>query len=172
MPPDALNAAPAAPVPDPGDRMAPGDRAPDFALPGADGEMVRLTDFRGRPLVLFFYPKAETTACTAEAVDFTRLAPAFAEAGVAVLGVSRDPVRAIARFRDKHALTVTLATDEDGAMLAAYGVWVEKSMYGRRFYGIERATFLIDAQCRIARAWRKVKVKGHAEEVLAAARAL
>lgn len=146
--------------------------APDFTLPGADGAPVRLQDFRGSKVVLFFYPKADTTACTAEALDFTRLAGDFADAGAALIGISRDPVRALARFRDKHALGVRLATDEDGAMLEAYGVWVEKSMYGRRFMGIERATFLIDRECRIARAWRKVKVKGHAEEVLAAARAL
>lgn len=145
---------------------------PDFTLPGADGAPVRLQDFQGRKVVLFFYPKADTTACTAEALDFTRLAGDFAEAGTTLVGISRDPVRALARFRDKHALGVRLATDEDGAVLEAYGVWVEKSMYGRRFMGIERATFLIDRECRIARAWRKVKVKGHAEEVLAAARVL
>ena len=149
-----------------------GDKAPAFALPGLAGATVRLADFKGRKVALFFYPKANTSLCIAEAQDFERLTEAFAEAGAAVVGVSRDPLKAVEKFRDKQDLTLPLATDEAGGMLEAYGVWVEKTLYGRRFMGVERATFLIDAKGRIARIWRKVRVKGHAEEVLAAARAL
>lgn len=148
-----------------------GHPAPDFALPGTGGE-TRLSAFRGRQLVLYFYPKADTPACTTEAQDFSRLEAAFRKAGTRILGVSRDSPAAIARFRGKHDLAVALATDEGGGMLEAYGVWVEKSMYGRTFMGIERTTFLIDAEGRIARVWRKVRTRGHAEEVLAAAKAL
>ena len=149
-----------------------GDQAPDFALPADDGHIVRLADFRGRKLVLYFYPKAGTEGCTIEAHDFNRLLPEFEKAGAAVLGVSADPAKAVARFRTKQELTLPLATDEAHDMLAAYGVWAEKSMYGKTFMGVVRTTLLIDAQGRIARIWPKVKVAGHAEEVLAAAQAL
>lgn len=149
-----------------------GDKAPLFALPGPAGITVSLSDFTGRNVALFFYPKANTSLCITESQDFQRLAGAFDEAGTAVIGVSRDPLKAIARFAEKQGLSLPLVTDEEGSMLDAYGVWVEKTLYGRRFMGVERATFLIDASGRIARIWRKVRVKGHAEEVLAAARAL
>jgi peroxiredoxin Q/BCP len=149
-----------------------GDEAPAFALPGPAGATVRLADFKGRKVALFFYPKANTSLCIAEAQDFERLAGAFAEAGTAVVGVSRDPMKAVDKFREKQGLSLPLATDEDGRMLEAYGVWVEKTLYGHRFMGVERATFLIDAKGRVARIWRKVRVKGHAEEVLEAAKAL
>lgn len=152
--------------------LAEGDKAPAFTLAADGGGTVSLSDFKGRTVALYFYPKADTTACTTEAQDFTRLKDAFAATGTVVLGISRDPLKAIDKFRAKHDLAVRLATDEAGGMLEAYGVWVEKSMYGRTYMGIERATFLIDAKGRIARIWRKVRVKGHAEEVLAAAQAL
>lgn len=152
--------------------LAEGDRAPDFELPADGGRTVRLSDFAGRKLVLYFYPKADTSACTVEAQDFTRLKADFDAAGTAIVGVSHDPVRALDRFRSKHGLQVTLATDEGTAMLEAYGVWTEKSMYGRKYLGIERTTYLIGADGRIARVWPKVSVKGHAEAVLEAARSL
>lgn len=152
--------------------IAVGAEAPDFSLPGADGQTVTLRDFRGRKLVLYFYPKAGTEGCTLEAHDFNRLRDSFKTAGAEVIGVSADPVKAIARFRAKQDLAIPLLSDEAHALLDAYGVWVEKSMYGRRFMGIERTTMLIDAKGRIARIWPKVKVAGHAEEVLAATRAL
>lgn len=140
---------------------------PDFTLPGADGAPVRLQDFQGRKVVLFFYPKADTTACTAEALDFTRLAGDFAEAGTTLVGISRDPVRALARFRDKHALGVRLATDEDGAVLEAYGVWVEKSMYGKTYMGIERSHFVIDENGKVVDAQVKVKPEDSVERAIA-----
>ncbi len=149
-----------------------GDKAPDFSLPRAGGGTVRLKEFKGRALVLYFYPRADTEGCTREAIDFSKLAGAFDKAGTSVLGVSADPVRAIERFADKHKLKVALATDESHDGLTAYGVWAEKSMYGRTFMGVVRATFLIDPRGRIARVWPKVKVAGHAAEVLAAAKAL
>lgn len=152
--------------------IAAGEPAPDFQLPGDDGRAVRLADFRGRKLVLYFYPKAGTEGCTIEAHDFDRLLPEFEKAGTAVLGVSADPVKAVARFRAKQGLALPLATDEAHEVLGAYGVWGEKSMYGRTFMGITRTTVLIDAQGHVARMWPKVKVAGHAEEVLEAARAL
>lgn len=148
---------------------AEGAKAPDFSLPRDGGGQVSLADFAGRKLVLFFYPKADTPGCTREAVDFTRLAGAFTKAGVSLLGVSADPVAQLDRFKAKHALNVPLAADEAHAMLEAYGVWGEKTMYGRTFMGVDRTTVLIGGDGRIARIWRKVKVEGHAEEVLAAA---
>jgi thioredoxin-dependent peroxiredoxin len=151
---------------------APGHKAPDFSLPRDGGGSLSLADFAGRKLVLFFYPKADTAGCTREAIAFSGLERAFAKADTEVVGVSADPVGRQDRFRDKHALTVALASDEDKRMLEAYGVWTEKSMYGRRFMGIARTTFLIDRDGRIARVWPKVTVDGHAEEVLAAAKAL
>ncbi|WP_213775500.1 peroxiredoxin [Bradyrhizobium sp. dw_78] len=152
--------------------LTEGAKAPAFRLPRDGGETVSLADFAGRKLVLFFYPRANTPGCTSEAIDFTRLAKAFAETDTALLGVSADPVRSQEAFRDKHKLSVPLASDEQHGMLEAYGVWGEKSLYGKTFLGIVRTTVLIDAEGRIARIWRKVKVDGHADEVLAAARSV
>ena len=149
-----------------------GEKAPAFKLPRDGGATVALADFKGRQLVLYFYPKADTDACTREAQDFTRLRRDFDAAGAVVIGVSRDPVKALDRFQAKYDLGVQLATDESLKVLEAYGVWGEKSMYGRSYLGIARTTFLIDGKGRIARVWEKVKVKDHAEEVLAAAKAL
>jgi thioredoxin-dependent peroxiredoxin len=150
-----------------------GDTIPDFALEGADGGTVKPSDFRGRKLVLFFYPKDDTPGCTTENKDFSALAGAFAEAGTALLGVSKDPPKKHAKFAAKHDLVAPLASDAEADGLAdALGIWVEKSMYGRTYMGMERTTYLVGPDGRIARVWRKVKVKGHAEEVLAAARAL
>ncbi|MBD3846579.1 peroxiredoxin [Bosea sp. SSUT16] len=149
-----------------------GDAAPDFRLPRDGGGEVTLAGFRGRKLVLYAYPKDDTTGCTREAIDFNRLRPDFAACGTEIVGVSPDPATRHDRFKQKYELDLTLLADEGQALANAYGIWVEKSMYGRKFMGIERATFLIDADGRIARIWRKVKVAGHAEAVLAAARAL
>jgi thioredoxin-dependent peroxiredoxin len=150
--------------------LTTGAAAPAFTLPRDGGGTVRLADFAGRKLVLYFYPKADTSGCTLEAQDFTRLAPAFAAANTAVLGVSGDPVKAQDKFKAKYGLTIPLASDETHAMLTAYGVWGEKSMYGRTFMGVVRTTILIGPDGRIARVWSKVRVPGHAEEVLAAAK--
>ena len=147
-----------------------GDTAPDVALEMGDGSALRLSQVK-RPLVLYFYPKDDTSGCTAEAKAFSELLAAFEMEGTAVIGVSRNSAKEHAKFTAKHALTVPLATD-DGAVSEAFGTWVEKSMYGRKYMGLERATFLLDADGRVVRAWRKVSVPGHAEEVLAAARAL
>jgi thioredoxin-dependent peroxiredoxin len=152
--------------------LAPGANAPAFTLPRDGGGTVSLADFAGRTLVLYFYPRADTPGCTKEAIDFSRLKAAFGKAGAEVLGVSADPVPAQDKFKAKHKLAVALASDEKHRMLAAYGVWQEKSMYGRKFMGIARMTFLIDAKQRIAKIWPKVSVSGHAEEVLAAVKAL
>jgi thioredoxin-dependent peroxiredoxin len=149
-----------------------GAKAPSFRLRRDGGDNVALSDFSGKKLVLFFYPKADTPGCTREAMDFTRLASAFAKAGTAVLGISADSVNTQERFRDKHRLTVPLISDEKHEMLEAYGAWGEKSMYGRTFLGILRTTVLIGADGRIARIWRNVRVDGHADQVLEAARAL
>ena len=150
-----------------------GDTVPDIALETPDGGSVRPADFRGRPLVLFFYPKDDTPGCTIENKDFSALAGAFEKAGVALLGVSKDPPKKHARFAAKHGLVAPLASDPEADGLAdALGVWTEKSMYGRSYMGMERTTLLVDPEGRIAQAWRKVKVKGHAEAVLAAARSL
>lgn len=147
-----------------------GTAAPDFTLAG-DAGPISLASFKGRKLVLYFYPKDDTPGCTTEGKDFSGQLPAFAAADTDVVGVSRDTVTAHARFRAKHGLTVGLGADE-GAVTDAYGVWVEKSMYGKKYMGIERATFLIDRSGTVARVWNKVKVAGHAAEVLAAAQAL
>ena len=152
--------------------LAPGAKAPSFTLPRDGGGSVSLADFAGRTVVLYFYPRADTPGCTKEAIDFSRLKGAFAKAGAEVLGVSADPVPAQDKFKAKHKLAIALASDEKHRMLEAYGVWQEKSMYGRKFMGIARMTFLIDADQRIARIWPKVSVAGHAEEVLAAVEAL
>ncbi|HEY3790806.1 MAG TPA: peroxiredoxin [Bradyrhizobium sp.] len=149
--------------------LAEGTKAPAFRLPRDGDATVALSDFAGQKLVLFFYPRADTPGCTKEAIDFTRLAKAFAASGTALLGVSADPPKAQEAFRNKHQLSVPLASDEQHAMLEAYGVWGEKSMYGRTFLGISRTTVLIGPDGRIIRMWRNVKVDGHADEVLAAA---
>jgi thioredoxin-dependent peroxiredoxin len=151
---------------------AEGAPAPDFHLPRDGGGTVSLADFKSRKLVLFFYPKADTAGCTIEAKDFSRLEPDFAKAGVATVGVSADPVKKQDAFKAKHGLATPLASDETHHMLEAYGVWGEKSMYGRKYMGITRTTVLIGADGRIARIWPKVKIPGHAEEVLATAKAL
>jgi peroxiredoxin Q/BCP len=151
--------------------LTEGARAPAFRLPRDGGGTVSLSDYAGKNLVLFFYPRADTPGCTKEAIDFTRLSGAFAESGTALLGVSADPPKAQEAFRDKHELATPLASDEQHQMLEAYGVWGEKSMYGKTFLGIVRTTVLIGADGRILRIWRNVRVDGHADEVLAAVRA-
>lgn len=152
--------------------LAEGDVAPAFALPRDGGGALTLADLRGKAVVLYFYPKDDTSGCTRESLDFSALATAFEAAGAVVVGLSPDPVKSHDRFRAKHQLAQPLVADESKTTLAAYGVWVEKSMYGRKYMGVERTTFLIDAKGQIARIWRKVKVPGHAQEVLAAAKAL
>jgi thioredoxin-dependent peroxiredoxin len=152
--------------------LAVGSKAPAFKLPRNDGGSVSLADFKGRNLVIYFYPKADTPGCTREAIDFSKLRADFQKGGTDILGVSADPVEAQDKFRTKHDLKVTLLSDETHKMLEAYGVWGKKSMYGRTFMGITRATFLIGSDGRIARIWPKVKVDGHAADVLAAAKAL
>ncbi len=149
-----------------------GAKAPAFQLPRDGGKSVSLADYLGTKLVIFFYPRADTPGCTKEAIDFTRLSDAFGNAKTAVLGVSANPMRAQEAFRDKHQLSIPLASDETHEMLNAYGVWGEKSMYGKTFFGIARTTVLVDAGGKIARIWRNVKVDGHVDEVLAAAQAL
>jgi peroxiredoxin Q/BCP len=155
-----------------GTGLAEGAMAPPFTLPRDGGGSVSLADHAGKKLVLFIYPRADTPGCTREAIDFTRLADAFADAGAAVLGVSADTVKAQESFRDKHALSVPLISDERHEMLEAYGAWGEKSMYGRTFMGIIRTTVLIGADGRVERIWRNVRVDGHADEVLEAVRSL
>ncbi len=145
-----------------------GTKAPAFDMETSDGGRVSSADLMGRTVVLYFYPKADTPGCTSESQDFSALAAEFAAAGAAVIGVSRDPVKKLARFKAKYELNLILASDEPGDVTEAFGVWVEKSMYGRTYLGVERATFLIDGEGVVRRAWRKVKVKGHAAEVLAA----
>ena len=147
-----------------------GDKAPEFALPTDGKDRFELR--KARPAVVCFYPKDDTSGCTNEAKDYSRLAAEFRKAGVAVVGISPDSVDSHRKFRVKHDLTIALAADADSHVAKAYGVWVEKSMYGRTYMGVERATFLIDAEGHIARSWRKVKVAGHAEEVLAAAKTM
>lgn len=150
-----------------------GEVLPEVALIGADGAALLSSSFRGKPLVLFFYPKDDTPGCTTENKDFSALSEEFARAGVALLGVSKDPPAKHAKFTAKYGLTAPLASDAEADGLSdALGIWVEKSMYGRQYMGMERTTFLVDADGRIARVWRKVKVKGHADEVLAAVRDL
>jgi peroxiredoxin Q/BCP len=149
-----------------------GDRAPDFTLKRDGDATVQLSDFAGRKLVIFFYPRADTPGCTLEAIDFTRHAEQFEQAGTSLLGISADNVGAQTRFRDKHSLGVPLGADIEQQAIKAYGVWGEKSMYGRSFLGIVRTTVLVDAKGRVARIWRNVKVNGHAADVLEAAKAL
>ena len=152
--------------------LAEGQKAPAFRLPRDGGGVVALSDYTGQKLVLFFYPRADTPGCTREAIDFTRLSQDFASSGTAVLGVSADSVKAQDGFRDKHQLAVPLLSDSTHEMLEAYGAWGEKTLYGRKFLGIIRSTVLIGGDGRIARIWRNVKVDGHADAVLDAARAL
>jgi peroxiredoxin Q/BCP len=151
--------------------LAEGAKAPSFQLPRDGGNTISLKDYAGQKLVLFFYPRADTPGCTKEAIDFTRLRDAFAAAGTAVVGVSGDAPKAQEAFRNKHQLSVPLASDEKHEMLEAYGAWGEKSMYGRTFMGILRTTVLIGADGKIIKVWRHVKVDGHADDVLAAAQA-
>ena len=149
--------------------VSEGDRAPAMTVTASDGGNLNLAS-PGRPLVLYFYPKDDTSGCTREAQDFTALAPEFAKAGVKVVGVSRDSMKSHDKFIGKYGLAVPLASDEDGRISDAFGTWVQKSMYGRKYMGMERATYLIGADGRVLRAWRKVKVPNHANEVLKAAR--
>jgi peroxiredoxin Q/BCP len=152
--------------------ILPGGMAPDFALPTDNGGSVALKGLRGRKVVVYFYPRADTPGCTREAMDFSRLNPEFEASGTVVVGVSADPPKAQDKFKAKYDLAIPLASDPSHEMLETYGVWTETSMYGRKYMGIERATFMIGADGRSARVWRKVKVPGHAEEVLAAAKLL
>ena len=149
-----------------------GHKAPGFDLPTDGGGRLRLEDFAGRPVVLYFYPKDDTSGCTKEAQGFAAAYPEFRAAGAEVVGVSRDGVASHDRFKAEYGLPFPLGADEDGSVVEAYGVWVEKSMYGRRYMGIDRSTFLIDRAGTIRKAWRQVKVPGHVEEVLAATKAL
>lgn len=151
--------------------LQPGDPAPDFTMPATTGRTVGLDGLRGQPFVLYFYPKADTPGCTKEAQAFQEALPDLDGIGVAVVGVSKDPVKALERFAEKYALTFPLASDP-GGVVEAYGAWVSKSMYGKSYMGIDRSTVLVDREGRIARIWRRVKVPGHAAEVQAAARAL
>jgi peroxiredoxin Q/BCP len=146
-----------------------GGKAPAIEATASDGRNVNLAS-PGQPLVLYFYPKDDTSGCTREAQDFTALAPEFRKAGIMVVGVSRDPMKSHEKFIGKYSLAVPLISDEDGRISDAFGTWVQKSMYGRKYMGMERSTFLIGADGRVLRAWRKVKVPGHAQEVLKAAR--
>ena len=148
-----------------------GQAAPDFTLPGDNGD-VRLSDLKGKKVVLFFYPKDDTPGCTKEAIGFTQARAAFEAAGAVVLGISKDSLAKHAKFAAKHDLTVNLLSDEESSVCEDYGCWVEKNMYGRKYMGIERTTVLIDTDGKIAQLWRKVKVPGHVEEVLAATEAL
>ena len=152
--------------------LSPGDEAPHFSLPADGGGTVRLTELRGKIVVLFFYPQDNTETCTAEAIDFSRYHDAFKAAGAVVLGISPDSLKKHANFRKKHALTTPLVADETREAIEAYGVWGEKTMFGKKYMGVNRTTFLIGQDGRIAKIWPKVKVPGHAEEVLETAKAL
>ncbi len=152
--------------------LSEGDLVPDVTLHGLEGAPVSPADFKGNKLVLYFYPKDDTSGCTAEAQAFTALADEFKNAGTWILGVSKDDAKKHVKFIEKFGLKIPLATDADGSACEAFGTWTEKSMYGRKYMGIERATFLVDRDGVVKRVWRKVKVPGHAEEVLAAAREL
>lgn len=149
-----------------------GDKAPDFNRPTDGDGTCALSDFAGKPLVLYFYPKDDTPGCTTEAQGFRDAMRDFAKCGAAIVGVSKDTVKKHDRFKAKHDLNFALISDEDGSLCEAYGVWVEKNLYGRKYMGIERATFLIDGTGKINEVWRKVRVKGHVDKVLAAVQAL
>jgi peroxiredoxin Q/BCP len=149
-----------------------GEKAPAFELPANGGSIVFSAKLKGRPYVLYFYPKADTSGCTKQACAFQEALPHLAKLGLEVIGISRDPVKALNKFAEKFRLTFPLASDAEGIVTEAYGVWVEKSMYGRKYMGIERTTFLVGADGKIAKVWPKVKVEGHVAEVLAAARNL
>ena len=152
--------------------VAVGKKAPDFTAPTDGGDKLKLSDLRGKPVVLYFYPKDDTPGCTKEACGFRDAQPDFKKLKAQVIGVSKDSVARHDKFKAKYDLNFALGSDEDGTVCEAYGTWVEKSMYGRKYMGIERATFLIDGKGVVRRVWRKVKVPGHVEEVLAAAEGL
>jgi peroxiredoxin Q/BCP len=152
--------------------LVEGDQAPDFELPTDGGGQAHLKGLMGKPVVIYFYPKDDTSGCTAEAIDFNGLRAKFAAAGAAVIGISPDSAASHDKFKRKHELEIALAADPERSAIDAYGVWKEKSMYGRKYFGVERSTFLIGRDGRIAKIWRKVKVPGHADEVLAATKAL
>jgi len=152
--------------------LAIGDKAPEFSLPGSGGAVISLAGCHGKAVVLYFYPKDDTPGCTNEAKGFTAMVADFKAANAIILGASKDTAAKHDKFIEKHALDVALISDEEGALMEAYGVWVEKNMYGRKYMGIERATYLIDAKGIIRQIWRKVRVKGHVEAVLEAAKAL
>ena len=152
--------------------IAEADAAPDFTMPATGGRTVSLAEQHGSPFILYFYPKADTPGCTKEAQAFQEALPAMQEAGLNVIGVSKDSMKALEKFAEKYGLTFPLASDPDGTVVEAYGAWVEKSMYGKNYMGIDRSTILIDKAGRVARIWRKVKVPGHAADVAKAAAAL
>jgi len=152
--------------------LKPGDKAPPFKLATDGGGVISLASLKGKPLVLYFYPKDDTSGCTKEALDFTKSSRRFQALGITIIGVSKDSVASHDKFKTKYKLKLSLASDPETETAKAYGVWVEKSMYGRKYMGMERATFLVDAQGKIREIWRKVKVSGHAEAVLAAAKSL
>ena len=154
------------------DKLTVGTKAPDFSIPDDAGKAVTLGSFAGKSLVLYFYPKDDTSGCTKEALEFDAQAAAFQQAGAAILGVSPDSAASHAKFKTKHGIALSLGSDEDKGMLDAYGVWVEKSMYGRKYMGVERTTVLIKADGTVAAVWPKVKVPGHVEAVLSAVKAL
>jgi peroxiredoxin Q/BCP len=160
-------------APSPGtDTLSAGNAVPEFDLPATGGRRVRLADLRGKPFVLYFYPKADTSGCTQEARAFQEALGRTDAQAIPVIGISKDPMKAIEAFAAKYDLRFPLASDEAGTMIEAFGVWVQKSMYGRSYMGTERSTFLVDAAGRVARLWRKVKVPGHVAEVMQAAAAL
>jgi peroxiredoxin Q/BCP len=152
--------------------VAEGEAAPDFSLPATAGRTVSLAGFKGKPFILYFYPKADTPGCTKEACAFQEASPKLEEIGLDVVGVSPDKIKPIEKFAAKYGLTFPLASDEDHAVAERYGVWVEKSMYGKQYMGVDRSTFLIDAAGTVLKVWRKVSVTGHAEDVLKAAKGL
>ena len=149
-----------------------GENAPNFNRPTGDGGECKLSDFKGKPLVLYFYPKGDTPGCTTEAQGFRDAMAEFAKFDATIVGVSKDTVKKHDRFKARHDLNFTLISDEDGTLCEAYGVWVEKNLYGRKYMGIERSTYLIDGEGKIAKVWRKVRVKGHVDNVLEAVQAL
>jgi peroxiredoxin Q/BCP len=149
-----------------------GDKAPDFELPGDDGETVKLSELKGKTVVVYFYPKDNTSGCTKQAINFSERLDDFINAGVVVLGISPDPIKSHQSFREKHKLTIGLLSDENKTVISAYDAWGEKKNYGRTYFGVVRSTFLIDNKGKIARIWRIVKIPGHIDEVLAAAKKL